>query len=274
MSAVTGAAFTAVIYFGFNFYNYLVIPLCGKLQPLRIPDRAPRFEKLAWIDHIYITFSRLVTALFVYHCYLFTTSSYSGMNTSFDSDSVIACLIQMPLQLPMAFIIYDFFYTLFHWALHWEPIYPLIHKHHHRQMTPFRGNADAINVHPIEYVVGEYDHLFTMFLMTRIFGTGNVHALLFIVFIAIGGALASLNHTRFDIQLPYVFNVRAHDYHHRQPLCNFGQYIMLWDCVFGTFMPCEPRSSDAQADKLKKKVAAELEAAAEKEEAEAKKKAQ
>lgn len=247
MSYVASAAFTGVIFVGFEFYNKIIIPICGIAQPHRIPDRAPRLEKLSRTDVACITFSRLITALFVWHCYQFTVSDYSGMNISFDVENLLQCAKLLPLQLPMAFVIYDFFYTLFHWALHWDAIYPLIHKHHHRQMSPFRGNTDAINVHPIEYVIGEYDHLFTMFLLTRIFGPGQVHAAMFIIFIAVGGALASLNHTRIDLQLPYVFNVRAHDFHHRQPRCNYGQYLMLWDCVFGTFMPCEPRSTDAIA---------------------------
>lgn len=255
MSYVGGAVFTAVIYIGFNFYNYIVIPICAKAQPHRIPDRAPRLEVLSTLDKTFITFSRLVTALFVWHCYQFVVSTdISGMSTDFSSDALADAAKMLPIHLPLLFVIYDFFYTLFHWALHWPPIYPLIHKHHHRQMTPFRGSTDAINVHPIEYVIGEYDHLWTMFLLTKIFGPG-VHCLTFIAFIAIGGALASLNHTRIDVQLPYVFNVRAHDFHHRQPRCNYGQYLMLWDCVFGTFMPCEARSTDVIALKNSNKKA-------------------
>lgn len=245
-----GAAFTAVIYIGFEFYNMLVIPAIAKLQTHRIPERAKPLEKFSTLDKTFITFSRLITAMFVYHCICFVRWEGSGMSVDLSSASLLRAVTLLPVQLPLLFIIYDFFYTLFHWALHWPPIYPLIHKHHHRQMTPFRGNPDAINVHPIEYVIGEYDHLFAMWILTKIFGPG-VHALTFVLFIAVGGALASLNHTRIDLQLPYVFNVRAHDFHHRQPRCNYGQYLMLWDCVFGTFMPSEPRSTDKDATKVK-----------------------
>lgn len=254
MSYVGGLLFTAIIYIGFEFYNYVIIPFCGSVQAHRIPYRAPRQESLAFIDKLYITFSRLITALFVWHCIQFTLATdLSGMVVTFDAPSLIDAAWRLPVQLPMLFLIYDFFYTMFHWALHWEWLYPLVHKHHHRQLSPFRGNTDAINVHPFEYVVGEYNHLLAMFLLTRIFGPGHVHAVLFLIFILVGGALASLNHTRVDIQIPYVFNVRAHDYHHRQPRCNYGQYLMLWDCVFGTFMPCEPRSTDAVATAKSKK---------------------
>ena len=43
--------------------------------------------------------------------------------------------------------------------------YGLIHKHHHRQKAPSRGNIDAINVHPFEFAVGEYLHLLTVYLI-------------------------------------------------------------------------------------------------------------
>jgi sterol desaturase/sphingolipid hydroxylase (fatty acid hydroxylase superfamily) len=250
MSYIGGVIFTAVIYVGFEFYNYLIIPFFGKVQSHRIPYRAPPQDSFELIDKLYINFSRLITALFVWHCIQFSAST---LVLDLDFDSVWYALKLMIVQLPMLFIVYDFFYTLFHWALHWEWLYPLVHKHHHRQLSPFRGNSDAINVHPVEYVVGEYNHLLAMFLLTKIWGPGQVHALLFFVFILIGGALASLNHTRVDLQVPYVFNVRAHDYHHRQPRCNYGQYLMLWDCVFGTFMPSEHRSTDAIAIARSKK---------------------
>ena len=32
-----------------------------------------------------------------------------------------------------------------------------------------------------------------------------------------------------------IFGVRAHDTHHAIPNSNYGQYIMFWDWVMGTF---------------------------------------
>ena len=31
------------------------------------------------------------------------------------------------------------------------------------------------------------------------------------------------------------FDVKYHDQHHVVPTVNYGQYIMLWDYVFGTY---------------------------------------
>lgn len=58
------------------------------------------------------------------------------------------------VALPLLYVVYDFFYTLFHRALHHRSLYRHIHKHHHRQKAPSRGNADAVNVHPFEFLSG------------------------------------------------------------------------------------------------------------------------
>ncbi|KAG8347518.1 putative C-5 sterol desaturase [Trypanosoma vivax] len=230
-------ALVPVILLGFSIYNRVVIPLIARIFTRRIPQRPQCLLELTLRDKLFILQAKLVTVLFVYHLFLFITNvEVSHMTVSFtDMPRLLRSVAWMPLHLPGLFIIYDFFYTLFHWALHWPPIYPLIHKHHHRQITPFRGNDDAVNDHPLEYIIGEYNHLFALYLLTRVAPPGQVHALTAVVFIFIGGTLASLNHTRIDIRVPYIFNVRAHDLHHSQFKYNYGQYIMLWDWVFGTY---------------------------------------
>lgn len=247
-------AFVAIIFIGFEFYNRVVIPLIAHVIKGRIPYRAKPLEELSTKDKVYIAFAKAITALFVYHVYEFIVNTeVSRMSVNFtDRAAIVHSLKWLPVHLVALFVIYDFFYTLFHWALHWPPIYPLIHKHHHRQMSPFRGNSDAINDNPIEYVTGEYVHLFALYLLTRMTPVGQVHAITAILFIFIGGTLASLNHTRVDFHIPYMFNVNSHDYHHRQPRVNFGQYIMFWDWVFGTFQ-AEGLPSDKIAAKKAEK---------------------
>lgn len=147
-------------------------------------------------------------------------------------------------MLPLAalFVVYDFFYTLFHLFLHLKWIYAYIHKHHHHQKAPSRANNDAVNVHPFEFVIGEYNHLFTLFLCCRMFGM-QIHVVGSVLFLALGGFLAGLNHTRFDIEIrvPFVsgewiiYDTKWHDVHHRRPQSNYGQYSMLWDTIFGTY---------------------------------------
>ena len=114
-------------------------------------------------------------------------------------------------------------------------IYALVHKHHHRQAAPSRGNYDAMNVHPFEYLSGEYLHLLCVFLIP-------CHIYAVVLFVAVSGLFASLNHTRHDVSISGIYAVKAHDLHHHMYLYNYGQYTMFWDIAFGSF-----RDSDAKS---------------------------
>jgi sterol desaturase/sphingolipid hydroxylase (fatty acid hydroxylase superfamily) len=94
-------------------------------------------------------------------------------------------------------------------------------------------------VHPFEFITGEYLHLLTIYVVAKY--VMDIHMLAVIIFISIGGILASLNHTRYDIDLcwGYLYSVKAHDVHHRLPESNYSQYILFWDWVWGTFRPYE-----------------------------------
>jgi sterol desaturase/sphingolipid hydroxylase (fatty acid hydroxylase superfamily) len=124
--------------------------------------------------------------------------------------------------------VYDFFYHLFHRALHLRSVYKYIHKHHHMQHAPSRGNVDAVNVHPFEFVCGEYNHLLAIFLVP-------CHVVTAALFVVLGGVIASLNHTRYSVSFFNIFDVKFHDQHHVVPTVNYGQYLMLWDHLFGTY---------------------------------------
>ena len=145
--------------------------------------------------------------------------------------------------LPALFLIYDLFYSRFHWFLHWRSVYPFVHKHHHKQKAPDRGNLDAVNVHPFEFVGGEYLHLMAMYVYSSpALLNLSMHALCPMLFLLVGGVCAALNHTRFDVSLGPLYQVKYHDLHHRLPEVNMGQYTMFWDWLFGTFRPyTEPR---------------------------------
>jgi len=67
----------------------------------------------------------------------------------------------------------------------------------------------------------------------------KVHITTVIFFLAFGGLLAGLNHTRFDIVISLfgykLYDSKAHDVHHCIPQSNYGQYMMLWDYIFGSY---------------------------------------
>jgi sterol desaturase/sphingolipid hydroxylase (fatty acid hydroxylase superfamily) len=163
--------------------------------------------------------------IFVYHVIIVT---YSTPSIEWDAEKLT--LMNSIGSLSAFYIFYDFFYMWFHRILHIRSLYSWVHKHHHQQHAPSRGNLDAINVHPFEFVVGEYLHLAAIYLIPC-----HIYAVAF--FILAGGILASLNHTRHDIRIPYIYEVRYHDIHHREPQTNYSQYHMLWDFIFGSYVP-------------------------------------
>jgi len=229
---------------GLEFYRHGIPLAFGSWAHL--PARGKPLEELARRDRQFVACSQLAIVVMTFHYIQFMASSRDVL-WPLEKVSVANTL----LPLPLFFIVYDFFYAPFHRALHHRSVYAYVHKHHHRQVVPTRGNTDAINVHPFEFIMGEYNHVLTIFLVSRY--VLPIHAIACVLFLVVGGTLATLNHTRLDcsfLRVPFtsipIFAVRAHDTHHAIPNTNYGQYIMLWDYVMGTFKlhPQDPGSKE------------------------------
>lgn len=250
--------FVVAVAFGFFFFDYIAVPIIALITNRTLPDKAVRKATLTLKDHIFVNINRFVTFFFVYFSLQVSCSPKyfradleslaGGMPGSgaFDAKRLIAHLIAFAVAfLPAAFLVYDFGYTIFHRILHYNWLYPYIHKHHHLQYCPFRGNVDAINVHPFEYLVGEFNHLFTVTIVSvasqKLLGY-TPHNLFVLLYIVIAAILSTLNHTRVDVRIPYLYSVWWHDLHHRFPPCNYGQYSMFWDYVFSWYLPEETRT--------------------------------
>lgn len=218
---------TAVILLGLELLAWAMMRLAPFFSVL--PVRAKHYDVFTPLDWAFVTFNKLTTVAFTYHLLRFCWTSPHVAWALAD-----ASWTSVLLPWVLFHIVYDFFYTLLHLALHVRALYPLIHKHHHRQIVPSRGNLDAVNVHPVEFVLGEYNHILAVAIVAHL-APVPTHALAVAGFLVLGGLLASLNHTRFDIRIPFFFSVRAHDVHHHRFTYNYGQYIMLWDRIFGTY---------------------------------------
>jgi sterol desaturase/sphingolipid hydroxylase (fatty acid hydroxylase superfamily) len=200
-----------------------------------IPMRGKHLDRFEPLDVAFVVFNKCTTPLFAYHA---ARAAWRGSFVRFALPDSFGSLLGALALLPVLYVVYDLFYTLFHRALHHRALYRFVHKHHHRQKAPSRGNLDAVNVHPFEFIVGEYTHLLAIFLVGRLLAP--VHIAVVVVFILFGGVLASLNHTRFDVKAPLVpalYQVKFHDIHHWYPDSNYGQYTVLWDYLFGWFKP-------------------------------------
>lgn len=200
--------------------------------------------------------------------------SFRGaFNHSFNSFNIYSSQswqVNFILPIPCVFLLYDFFYLILHWGLHIKGIYEYIHKHHHRQKAPrfvfhfsivcarfnakkqslmvssqtvlfyfcSRANVDAMNVHPLEFFFGEYNHIWALYVYCRILNC-QMHVVALPIMLAISGVLAGLNHTRYDVTFTVlglkIYDSKAHDVHHRIPQSNYAQFTMFFDYLFGSY---------------------------------------
>lgn len=223
--------FGVAVQVGFEFYRTVVPRLFSRASSLQARGR--HLDSFSARDKAYIATNMALVQLMAFHYFQLTATS-PAIPWRLDR----LTLANSAVALPLCFVLYDLFYATLHRALHHRAIYAYVHKHHHRQIVPTRGNPDAINVHPLEFLLGEYIHILAVYLTTLVV---ECHALTCLSFLVLGGTLATLNHTRLDVRLKlpgvgwWLFDVRAHDTHHCAPMSNFGQYTMLWDVLMGTY---------------------------------------
>lgn len=231
--------FFAMLLLAFELLDFLTRNSGIVWNSKQIPVRGKHLDDLTTKDLIFIGISKAGTAPFVYWYLRFCYSEAQSDCIDWKLSEINP--INTVLGLVALFVVYDFFYTALHGILHIKSIYGWIHKHHHIQKAPSRANVDAVNVHPIEFVLGEYNHLWSLYLVTRVM---SIHIITSFAFLAIGGFLAGINHTRFDVVIPClgwnIYDSKAHDVHHRIPQSNYGQYTMLWDHIFGTYRAYNP----------------------------------
>ena len=221
--------FGCFILFAFECLNLITLHTQLWTKISLIPVRGKHLDELSGRDKLFIGLNKLATPPFAY-LYL----RYSLKNNSIPLSTTEMTVLNTIAPLPVLFIIYDFFYTILHGFLHIPTIYSYIHKHHHHQKAPSRANVDAVNVHPVEFFLGEYNHWLALYLVSQTMM--EVHFVASVLFLGIGAILTGWNHTRFDVSfLGGIYDSKAHDVHHRIPQSNYGQYSMFWDHVFGTF---------------------------------------
>lgn len=199
-------AWLSVILLGLEFVAALVHVFGRASKAATIRPRGKHLDDFTPLDRLFVTFNRCSTAVFTYHAIQYLWYAPWGGRVAWDvSELGLASGLGAFVA---QYVVYDLFYTVFHRVLHLRGLYKHIHKHHHRQKAPTRGNADAVNVHPVEFLGGEYNHLLAVHLVSRYIVP--VHVVSAGAFIVAGGFFASLNHTRFDVRIPFVYEVSSH----------------------------------------------------------------
>ena len=232
---VGAAAIRAAIF----FYDHLVVFLMdtvlhSQLLPTRTTGKPVRFVSLNVQSYVFLTINALHEWLFVQRLLHYI---WYSPHVSLELNDI--GLVNTLGALAVIFMVNDFIYAPCHHLLHWPSLYPLIHKHHHRQHFPTRGYLDAGNEHPIEHLVG----------VLSIWGgvlaavaTCRVHGAAIFVYFNLHATLAMLNHSPYNVRFHLVpglmeYSVGNHEMHHRQFTVNYAQYCMWYDHFMHTFAP-------------------------------------
>ncbi|KAL9181388.1 hypothetical protein ACHAXT_010193 [Thalassiosira profunda] len=221
---------------GIVFYDNIVVFVIEKcLRSKVLPTREPGAPPVRYVDldrrsYVYLALGALNEYAFVMRLthYLWQGGHQQLLPWKLTQLTVGNTVVALGIM----FLFQDLLYAPLHHLLHMPALYPLIHKHHHRQHFPTRGYLDAGNEHPIEHMIGIQAAWFgvcasEVFLptlclwfervkangmhglleggdaMTR---GGGVHAATVLVFFQFHAALAMLNHSPFDVNfsLPFV----------------------------------------------------------------------
>ncbi|KAG7369304.1 fatty acid hydroxylase superfamily protein [Nitzschia inconspicua] len=217
------------------FYDHLVVFLVdsvfhNKLLPTRTTGRPVRYVELDYQSVIYLTINAIHEWVFVQRlCHFIWYSPHVSLKVDdIGLTNTVGALVIM-------FIVLDVCYAPCHHLLHLPAVYPLVHKHHHRQHFPTRGYLDAGNEHPIEHWVGVLCMWASVLSAVHLV---NAHAVVLFAFFNIHAALAMLNHSPYDVQF-FGYSVANHEMHHRKFTVNYAQYSMMYDHLMGTFAPYE-----------------------------------
>ena len=100
-------------------------------------------------DQIYLAINSVIEFIFTQHVIVFVMNS-PLIQWEFSQLGIV----NTAAALFLLFAVDDFFYTPCHLIMHWRPVYPWIHKHHHKATMPSRGYLDAGNEHPVEQLIG------------------------------------------------------------------------------------------------------------------------
>eukprot|EP00756_Hemistasia_phaeocysticola_P012077 Hpha_TRINITY_DN15170_c3_g8::TRINITY_DN15170_c3_g8_i1::g.129058::m.129058 len=230
------AVYCVVLCVGMGMHGEMMrTPMMGKIFGA-MPFKGPvlRNEDLGLSDYGFVLFNKLITCFYVYHSVVFLREA-EWITGKREELTLINSLCAVLLALG----VYDSIYVPFHRALHLPGLYPLIHKHHHKQINPFRSLYDGINTHPFEFICGEYLHLLSLWVTGQLLAYAGLkfHVAGVVGFLLVTASLAPLNHTRWTMRVPFLFDTRTHDTHHKYPRSNYCQYVPWWDHLYGSFIP-------------------------------------
>jgi sterol desaturase/sphingolipid hydroxylase (fatty acid hydroxylase superfamily) len=215
-----------------NHLLHFLLTRVLRVSPLVTAGARGRLEAFAPVDFIVIACNMFTHVIIMSH--LFAIILQTDVERRLGSFTIV----NGPVAFVATVMLNDLMYWAGHGAMHLKSLYPYVHKQHHRQLIPFRGLPDALNIHPAEELIGAA--IFGAALQVAI-RTIGVHASTAWVSFAYWSLFNILNHFDLDtplrVPVPFASGALDHQMHHRVPRCNYSKLTMFWDRLFGTYRP-------------------------------------
>jgi sterol desaturase/sphingolipid hydroxylase (fatty acid hydroxylase superfamily) len=149
----------------------------------------------------------------------------------------------MAAEYVLYFVGFDTWFYWLHRAMHVEPFYKLVHKLHHRSISP--NPLTTLSVNPLESLInGGWVPIFT-FLMT-LHPSTMTHASTMAIIGPTNVIMGFYVHSGIEFfprwwnkswLTKWFITATFHDQHHRYFKGNYGGYTTVWDRICGTVRP-------------------------------------
>mmetsp|Transcript_46757 Transcript_46757/g.84396 ORF Transcript_46757/g.84396 Transcript_46757/m.84396 type:complete len:399 (-) Transcript_46757:228-1424(-) len=206
--------------------------------------KGKKLEVLEGIDIYFLCINHVVEYFTLHHVV------YTFMTCGMQQRLSALTILNGPLAYVLLVTMNDGLYYAFHHTAHRRALYPQMHKQHHRNFVPWRGVADATNLHPLEQIAGITVFVTSLKVVSTLFGLHEAAGACF----TISWAFMNIaNHLTFDSQfhlpVPFPSYPQDHQMHHRMPMCNYSKLSSLFDRLFGTFQPYRPLGGNGMVPK-------------------------
>eukprot|EP01064_Diplonema_japonicum_P013263 TRINITY_DN2077_c6_g1_i1.p1 TRINITY_DN2077_c6_g1~~TRINITY_DN2077_c6_g1_i1.p1 ORF type:complete len:346 (+),score=91.05 TRINITY_DN2077_c6_g1_i1:59-1096(+) len=187
-------------------------------------------EELKPFDYFYLRVNAVPDMVYLSHLsrYIFVNESVVGYSEWNLLNTVVSTALLV--------IVIDTSYAFLHWVLHCNRlVYTAIHRHHHRFIIPEKNFIDVRNYHPLELVLSSKVIFPSFYLCQALVGASHLSCVTaFLITVVVN----CINHSEFDIRIPYIgFDSGDHEMHHRYPKNNMGMCCFWADKLMGTYRP-------------------------------------
>ena len=208
-----------------------VLPICFFLEKIFVYDKSNLPNRRDWLeDSGYFIIIQGVLPKLLMFGFIYGVMT----NGTFDSIAIWPHSLPIGIQLIIMLVVGEFFQYWWHRLSHTFSFLWFFHVVHHRPTKIYFLNT--VRFHPVDKFV---EFCVDVLLFIALGAQMEVISLYYIIY----GINGYLQHSNLNLKfgfLNYIFSTnQLHRWHHhissKMAFCNFGNNLIIWDMVFGTF---------------------------------------